>query len=261
MSLKIVGLFLLVIAASARHMRMKVVTRTIVSEPHAQPANPAHSFAGASWGSRSLCPGNSFARSIHEFQDWDVLPKDHHGLTQVKLYCRVPYQRNCDSATCKWIRSGESNIGILGLSDYGDIDKGIKTCPHERQFLTGIQPTFGGVDYGVFRMRGICDVPNWETTPEAKKGDAKPAVHKLRDTDDTSHIIIAGPGGSHDVDSMEVGAEKKCPSGTAICGITTKFDDQDHTEDDAGITEIKISCCTFPNWDEVGQPEKDNFRL
>jgi len=303
------GLFLLVIAASARHIRMKKqgsgwklpyenltrhsraenVELAMEKEIHrvadppstaapitlntgpitdywrkvtkmliAVPSNHRH----GSWTDETWCPGHSYAVGYQEFHDGDLW--DDHGLTQLKMLCQVPYyekEGECDDESCRWIKAG--------LPGYGSTDLGAKTCPHKRQFLTGVQVLFGGKHYGAWKVRGICDVPKWESTPEAIAGEDKPARVILRDPNDdipwgteapepTRAVTQSALGGAANGNSnrgrskktkrLEVGPELLCKAGSAICNVNTRNDEAGAFEQDSGITGLMFECCEIASW-------------
>lgn len=260
MFLKIVGLFFLVIATSASHMRMKDRT----GDPDlqllpAKPKNPPELYDRTEWGAMTMCPDYSFARAFKQYKNG--LLHTVYGLSQIEFYCRMPYYgKFCDGQNCGWKKSG--------LPGYGNTNLGLLECPHPRQFLIGIQVAFGNQHEGAWNMTVICDVPNWNTTPEAKAGNFKPHAVKLgprpgmqsfgdiskaqkarkahQADDNDSHAT--GHREERDLrmrDASRVyGDVLKCDPGNAICGFSTKTGNGLNV----GIMEISALCCPFPAW-------------
>jgi len=207
--------------------RVADTPRTVTDTKHAWPSSPAVSFLRAAWKEAQYCSAGTFIFGYIQFQDGN-------GLVRIEARCGEPNMA-CDNvtpSTCPWITSGKDQpYGVTGIQEY---------CPpNGGKFITGIQVYFC-MNCGALRMRGICEVPNWNSTTAGKSGEQKPAE------------IILGKAGKNGLFTFryEAGEKLKCPAGTAVCGLNTKVARNDgifqiHT----GINEIKVMCCPFPAGD------------
>lgn len=205
---------------------------------HERPA----SHATARWQPEVNCPPGSFVNAYKEWED--VTPGDHQGLTHIELRCMKASVTSCGSSDCTWIVAGKGRDTPWGVDRY----MGEQKCPHSRQFLTGVQGLFGGVSRGAWKLLGTCDVPDWESTPEAKAGELKPHYQRL------GILPAAGTHMSQDLHSgdpivfweVQPKTPLKCPAGRAVCGIKVKIDPEDSpVRDDTGINELELICCPF----------------
>jgi len=271
MFFKIVGLLVLVVVASAgqegtkrrrrgslegkltagklaRHSRAKKAEsnadkqihrvadapRTVTETKHAVPSSPpvsAQRNHNIAWKEAQYCSAGTFVFG-------DIQSLGGRGLAQIEAKCGDP-NTDCDDvnpSTCQWITSG---------MDQPKWDNAVQEyCPpNSGKFITGIQVYFGW-RYGALKMRGICEVPNWESTTAGKRGDPKPAEIMLGEQPDIPDVE-PGLGTGLAIENWEAGEKLKCPAGTAVCGLNTQVDETDSIFG-TGINEIKVECCPFP---------------
>jgi len=204
--------------------------RTVTVTKHAMPSPSSRpvSIMRAVWKEAQYCPVGTFVFGYIQLQK--------NGLARIEARCGEPNMA-CDRSTtpaCRWIISGME--AGLGNQPYWQ-----EYCPpNGGKFMTGIQVYFCW-KYGAVRMRGICDVPNWESTTAGKRGEEKPVEIMLGDQPKAAEKALY---------AWEEGAILRCPAGTAVCGLNTKVDDNPaFFQTDTGINEIKIKCCPFPAGD------------
>jgi len=196
----------------------------------ASASNPAtEEDSTARWTGPQSCNLATYVRGFRTWQDDTYL--DHKGLTKVALFCQVWG----GSGIPKWIESGLPNIGRPTEPRF---------CSRRNQFVVGVRVVDGGPSLGKVELRLICDVPNWSTTEEAQRGEAKPAPEEL------SNPLPAFKWETHGERSGWVmGPEQRCKENQAVCGLNTKVDaHQGYMSDDSGIIEIRWGCCDFPPW-------------
>ena len=90
---------------------------------------------------------------------------------------------------------------------------------------------------GALQVRPICNVVNWDGTPEAKAGGNMPPKIVMNDS------LPPYKYSARDMRSFgwEISPEFLCSEGRAICGFAVS-----DGSISSGINEIKILCCPFP---------------
>jgi len=224
----------------------------VLPYPHVLPLVKT-SDPSAVWQEYKYCDRNKlrmvrFARSYWQWLDNTHL--NQKGLTELEFRCEVPRgTQDCmtdehkSKHDCILIRNGVYTTGANKMEE--------EKCPHNRQFITGLNATFGGPSLGITSLSIICDVPNWAATPEGKRNEPKPQSVRLQMT-----IPAFTPQASID-NGWEIGKDYECPEKTAVCGFKTMTVNSNFG---SGINEIMIACCTFPAdaYEDVSESESES---
>jgi len=188
------------------------------------------SWADMEWQGDKYCQRNSlgqyrFARSYWQSQT------DRKGLTMVKFRCEVPSEtQDCTTEdNCALIQSGISVPNAVSREEE-------MKCPHPRQFITGVNATFGGPSLGITSLSIICKVPDWSATTEGKLHQTEPESRHVHMTNRGWEIWVQ----EAEHNRWETGADVECPPRTAVCAINSK------TNWRSGIDIFTFYCCTFP---------------
>merc|ERR1711942_344264 len=119
----------------------------------------------ASWRRFQLCPNDHY---VQGFQSWQDASTDSKGLTRVDFSCsRKPRQIRITASgklqsPGQWIGSGVAE-GTKMEARY---------CPNVLQFVVGVELSFCGSSLGSCEIVLVCDVPNWDLTPQFRRGEA-----------------------------------------------------------------------------------------
>ena len=112
-------------------------------------------------------------------------------------------------------------------------------CHHPRQFVVGFKALFFKF-YGAVRLELLCDVPDWDATPEGRNGEDAPAPMRFSTTLQALHWP-----------DFREAPILRCPEGEAVCGLNTKVPGAPSRAYGpgrvrTGINDVQLKCCPFP---------------
>jgi hypothetical protein len=156
------------------------------------------------WHPIAWCPDGTFASGFKaRVEGSRGGRRDDTGLNSVQLECK-----GSDGSDAGWI---ESYPGIWGSW------RGARSCPGAGNFLTSLVVRWegqqgGGDDTAMNGLRGTCI--------------------------DGSQPEEAGPFGD-----WQDNSPLSCPAGTAICGLSIQFEDDQGSGDDTAMNGLRVECC------------------
>jgi len=181
------------------------------SRPHTaklELSNPFDASKG-SWGPVEFCPNNSFVRSYEMKLEPDGA-FDNTAVNAWKLYC-VDATTGLDTA---WVSSSQG--------DYGDW-LGLRVC-QKGGFVTGFHAL-------VLQTNSLFSddvaVQDWQV--ECDYG-----------------LEILGGETGRSTPTGEWGSWVQCPPDSAVCGIQTRVEKSQLTDDDTAVDDVALFCCETP---------------
>merc|ERR1712002_135496 len=204
-----------------------------------EPIQLDNGLSRGSWGPPDLCADDSLAVGF-ELKYEDLGHLDDTGVNAIRLYCEKP--------------SGELTNIVSSVEGLWGNWKGIRNCK-KGEYLVGMrgnvvkeQGMFGD-DMGLDNLQMKCsdnttlDGLHHEPLPEHKdlSLDRERVIRNGQEME-AVHVVI-----NHEErtgDHGDWGSWTECSSGLKICGIEIRLEHTSPVDDDAGVTDAIMFCCT-----------------
>lgn len=162
----------------------------------------------------------------------DDFPGDEKGVVKIQFQCA---RRENYKIYTRRHELGKDNLGAeVPLQECPDEDLGHGVKSH--RWIVGMKIVTGGESIGIVQIIPICQGAHEQTGCPRNRPILMDYI-----TVSTFDWKIH----QNDNNGWQLSREVKCDEGKAVCGISTKYN-EDQKEKDPGLTSIAIDCCPFP---------------
>ncbi|KAK8396507.1 hypothetical protein O3P69_005509 [Scylla paramamosain] len=195
------------------------------------------------WGPIAICSPNAYVFAF-EIKYSGLGYVDDTSVNAIKLYCQTS-----EGSLTDLITSSEGTYGQW---------RGMRPCG-AGEFLTGVRgnvvPDMGplGDDLGVDNLQMRCSggevLDGLHGTPQ-KVGQSSVVAREITEVGgremEAVHLKIprAGEQTAHARDYGDWGTWQACSVGNKICGLQVRLQNNHPLEDDAGVTDVNMFCCS-----------------